>query len=152
MTTYIPGKSPKGDAIEMSKEEWEKELKEYCTTEKPLGSSENTPWWIKHLLEAKSKYETLKQLTPNMKQIYIVYVTYGVTVEQIHPFFNKEKAEQCYLKLLTEWVNQNQFQEYINNLVVEPTELTAEIYEDYFLCTEDEAYVGFTTAYIEDEE
>ncbi len=85
-----------------------------------------------------------------MKQIYIVYVTYGVTVEQIHPFFNKEKAEQCYLKLLKEWVNQDQFQEYIDDLVVKPTELTTEIYEDYFLCTEDEAYVGFTTTYIED--
>ena len=57
MTTYIPGKSPKGGAIEMSKEEWERELKEYCAIEKPLGSSENTPWWIKHLLEAESKYE-----------------------------------------------------------------------------------------------
>lgn len=87
-----------------------------------------------------------------MKQIYIVYVTYGVTVEQIHPFFNKEKAEHCYLKLLNEWVNEDSFQDYLNNLSVKPTELTAEIYEDYFLCVEDDAYVGFRTAYIEDEE
>lgn len=85
-----------------------------------------------------------------MKQIYIVYVTYGVTVEQIHPFFNKEKAEQCYLKLLKEWVNQDKFQEYISDLAVKPIELTAEIYEDYFFCIEDDAYVGLTRAYIED--
>ena len=85
-----------------------------------------------------------------MKQIYIVYVTYGVTMERIYSFCTEQLAEQCYLRLLKEWINQDQFQEFIDSLEKQPTELTAEVYEEYFQCIEDDAYVGLTQVHMED--
>ena len=73
-------------------------------------------------------------------EIYIVYVTYFNTVERLYAFNNKVDAQAKHLEQLEEWVNDDQFQQYITDNEI--TNVTAETYEDYFLEVEDDAYVG----------
>lgn len=73
-------------------------------------------------------------------EIYIVYVTYFNTVERLYAFNNKVDAQAKHLEQLEEWVNYDQFQQYITDNEI--TNVTAETYEDYFLEVEDDAYVG----------
>ena len=73
-------------------------------------------------------------------EIYIVYVTYFNTVERLYAFNNEVDAQAKHLEQLEEWVNDDQFQQYITDNEI--TNVTAETYEDYFLEVEDDAYVG----------
>ena len=73
-------------------------------------------------------------------EIYIVYVTYFNTVERLYAFNNEVDAQAKHLEQLEEWVNDDQFQQYITDNEI--TNITAETYDDYFLEVEDDAYVG----------
>ena len=73
-------------------------------------------------------------------EIYIVYVTYFNTVERLYAFNNKVDAQAKHLEQLEEWVNDDQFQQYITDNEI--TNVTAETYEDYFLEVEDDVYIG----------
>ena len=73
-------------------------------------------------------------------EIYIVYVTYFNTVERLYAFNNEVDAQAKHLEQLEEWVNDDQFQQYITDKEI--TNVTAETYDDYFLEVEDDAYVG----------
>lgn len=73
-------------------------------------------------------------------EIYIVYLTYFNTVEQLYAFNNEADAQAKRLEQLKEWVNEDQFQQYITNNEI--TNIIADTYDDYFLEVEDDAYVG----------
>lgn len=72
--------------------------------------------------------------------IFIVYVTYGVTVENLFAFNSQSDAEAKRLELLKQWVNEDQFNSYIAKNKVD--EVTLETFDDYFLEVEDDSYVG----------
>ena len=73
-------------------------------------------------------------------EIYIIYVTYFNTVERLYAFNNEVDAQAKHLEQLEEWVNDDQFQQYITDKEI--TNVTAETYDDYFLEVKDDAYVG----------
>ena len=73
-------------------------------------------------------------------EIYIVYVTYFNTVERLYAFNNEVDAQAKHLEQLEEWVNDDQFQQYVTENQI--TNITADTYDDYFLEVEDDAYVG----------
>lgn len=77
------------------------------------------------------------------QEIYIVYVTYFSTVEQMYAFTSKTDADIKRLILLQEWVDNDEFTEYIreNNI----HNITIDTYDDYFLAVEDDSYVGINT-------
>ena len=76
--------------------------------------------------------------------IFIVYVTYGVTVENLFAFSLQSDAEEKRLQLLKQWVNEDQFNSYIAKNKID--EVTLETYDDYFLEIEDDSYVGIDSA------
>lgn len=73
-------------------------------------------------------------------EIYIVYVTYVNTIERLYAFANEVDAQTKRLEQLKEWVNDDQFQQYVTENQI--TNITADTYDDYFLEVEDDAYVG----------
>lgn len=80
-----------------------------------------------------------------MKQtIFIVYITYGNTVENLFAFNLKSDAEEKRLQLLKQWVDKDQFNSYIAKNKID--EVTLETYDDYFLEVEDDSYVGIDSA------
>ena len=78
------------------------------------------------------------------KTIFIVYVIYGVTVENLFAFNLQSDAEEKRLQLLKQWVNEDQFNSYIAKNKID--EVTLETYDDYFLEIEDDSYVGIDSA------
>ena len=76
--------------------------------------------------------------------IFIVYVTYGITVENLFAFSLQSDAEEKRLQLLKQWVNEDQFNSYIAKNKID--EVTLETYDDYFLEIEDDSYVGINSA------
>ena len=76
--------------------------------------------------------------------IFIVYVTYGNTVENLFAFSLQSDAEEKRLQLLKQWVNEDQFNSYIAKNKID--EVTLETYDDYFLEIEDDSYVGIDSA------
>ena len=76
--------------------------------------------------------------------IFIVYVTYGITVENLFAFNLQSDAEEKRLELLKQWVNEDQFNSYIAKNKID--EVTLETYDDYFLEIEDDSYVGIDSA------
>ena len=76
--------------------------------------------------------------------IFIVYVTYGITVENLFAFNLQSDAEEKRLELLKQWVNEDQFNSYIAKNKID--EVTLETYDDYFLEVEDDSYVGIDSA------
>lgn len=76
--------------------------------------------------------------------IFIVYVTYGITVENLFAFSLQSDAEEKRLQLLKQWVNEDQFNSYIAKNKID--EVTLETYDDYFLEIEDDSYVGIDSA------
>ena len=76
--------------------------------------------------------------------IFIVYVIYGVTVENLFAFNLQSDAEAKRLELLKQWVNEDQFNNYIAKNKID--EVTLETYDDYFLEIEDDSYVGIDSA------
>ena len=73
-------------------------------------------------------------------EIYIVYVTYFNTVERLYAFNNEVDAQAKRLEQLKEWVNDDQFQQYVTENEI--TNITADTYDDYFSEVEDDTYVG----------
>ena len=73
-------------------------------------------------------------------EIYIVYVTYFNTVEQLYAFNNEADAQAKRLEQLKEWVNEDQFQQWVTENEI--TNITTETYDEYFLEIDDDAYVG----------
>ena len=76
--------------------------------------------------------------------IFIVYVTYGITVENLFAFNLQSDAEEKRLQLLKQWVDEDQFNSYIAENKID--EVTLETYDDYFLKIEDDSYVGIDSA------
>ena len=76
--------------------------------------------------------------------IFIVYVTYGITVENLFAFNLQSDAEEKRLQLLKQWVDEDQFNSYIAKNKID--EVTLETYDDYFLEIEDDSYVGIDSA------
>ena len=76
--------------------------------------------------------------------IFIVYVTYGITVENLFAFNLQSDAEEKRLQLLKQWVDEDQFNSYIAKNKID--EVTLETYDDYFLEIEDDSYVGIYSA------
>ncbi len=74
------------------------------------------------------------------KKIFIVYIIYGVTVENLFAFNLQSDAEAKRLELLKQWVDEDQFNSYITKNKID--EVTLETYDDYFLEIEDDSYVG----------
>ncbi len=72
--------------------------------------------------------------------IFIVYIIYGVTVENLFAFNLQSDAEAKRLELLKQWVDEDQFNSYITKNKID--EVTLETYDDYFLEIEDDSYVG----------
>ena len=73
-------------------------------------------------------------------EIYIVYVTYVNTIERLYAFANEVDTQTKRLEQLKEWVNDDQFQQYVTENHI--ANITADTYDDYFLEVEDDAYVG----------
>ena len=76
--------------------------------------------------------------------IFIVYVTYGITVENLFAFNLQSDAEEKRLELLKQLVDKDQFNSYIAKNKID--EVTLETYDDYFLEVEDDSYVGIDSA------
>ena len=76
--------------------------------------------------------------------IFIVYVTYGITIENLFAFNLQSDAEEKRLQLLKQWVDEDQFNSYIAKNKID--EVTLETYDDYFLEIEDDSYVGIDSA------
>ncbi len=74
------------------------------------------------------------------KKIFIVYIIYGVTVENLFAFNLQSDAEAKRLELLKQGVDEDQFNSYITKNKID--EVTLETYDDYFLEIEDDSYVG----------
>ena len=77
------------------------------------------------------------------KEIYIVYVLYLNSMEQMYAFESKEDADAKCFELCRHWVNENSFNQYIKDNKI--TQISLETYNDYFLEVEDDSYVGINT-------
>ena len=81
------------------------------------------------------------------KEIFIVYVTYLNSVEQVYAFESKENAEAKCFELSRKWVNEDSFDEYISNNKI--TQISLETFNDYYLEVEDDSYVGINKVVLE---
>ena len=82
------------------------------------------------------------------KEIFIVYVTYLGSVEQVYAFESKENAEAKCFELSRKWVNEDSFNEYIKNNKI--TQISLETFNDYYLEVEDDSYVGINRVVLEE--
>lgn len=81
------------------------------------------------------------------KEIFIVYVTYLNSVEQVYAFESKENAEVKCFELNRQWVNEDSFSQYIKDNKI--TQISLETYNDYYLEVEDDSYVGINKVVLE---
>ena len=81
------------------------------------------------------------------KEIFIVYVTYLGSVEQVYAFESKENAEAKCFELSRKWVNEDSFNQYIKDNKI--TQISLETYNDYYLEVEDDSYVGINRVVLE---
>ena len=81
------------------------------------------------------------------KEIFIVYVTYLNSVEQMYAFASKENAEAKCFELSRKWVDEDSFAKYIKDNKI--TQISLETYNDYYLEVEDDSYVGINTVVLE---
>ena len=81
------------------------------------------------------------------KEIFIVYVTYLGSVEQVYAFESKENAEAKCFELSRKLVNEDSFDEYISNNKI--TQISLETFNDYYLEVEDDSYVGINRVILE---
>lgn len=81
------------------------------------------------------------------KEIFIVYVTYINSVEQVYALESKENAEAKCFELSRQWVNEDSFDEYIKDNKI--TQISLETFNDYYLEVEDDYYVGINTVILE---
>lgn len=81
------------------------------------------------------------------KEIFIVYVTYLGSVEQVYAFESKENAEVKCFELNRQWVNEDSFSQYIKDNKI--TQISLETFNDYYLEVEDDYYVGINRVVLE---
>ena len=81
------------------------------------------------------------------KEIFIVYLTYLNSMEQMYAFESKEDAEVKCFELNRKWVNEDSFAQYIKDNKV--TQISLETYNDYYLEVEDDSYVGINKIVLE---
>ena len=81
------------------------------------------------------------------KEIFIVYVTYLNSVEQMYAFESKEDADAKCFELNRQWVDEDSFAKYIKDNKI--TQISLETYNDYYLEVEDDSYVGINTVILE---
>ena len=81
------------------------------------------------------------------KEIFIVYVTYLGSVEQVYAFESKENAEVKCFELNRQWVNEDSFSQYIKDNKI--TQISLETFNDYYLEVEDDSYVGINRVILE---
>ena len=74
------------------------------------------------------------------KEIFIVYVLYLNSMEQMYAFESKEDAEAKCFELSRKWVDEDSFAKYIKDNKI--TQISLETYKDYYLEVEDDSYVG----------
>ena len=82
-----------------------------------------------------------------IKEIFIVYVTYLGSVEQVYAFESKENAEVKCFELNRQWVNEDSFSQYIKDNKI--TQISLETFNDYYLEVEDDSYVGINRVILE---
>ena len=81
------------------------------------------------------------------KEIFIVYVTYLNSVEQVYAFESKENAEVKCFELNRQWVNEDSFSQYIKDNKI--TQISLETFNDYYLEVEDDSYVSINKIVLE---
>lgn len=81
------------------------------------------------------------------KEIFIVYVTYLNSVEQVYAFESKENAEAKCFELSRKWVDEDSFAKYIKDNKI--SQISLETYNDYYLEVEDDSYVGINKVILE---
>ena len=81
------------------------------------------------------------------KEIFIVYVTYLGSVEQVYAFESKENAEVKCFELNRQWVNEDSFSQYIKDNKI--TQISLDTFNDYYLEVEDDSYVGINKVVLE---
>ena len=81
------------------------------------------------------------------KEIFIVYLTYLNSMEQMYAFDTKEKAEVKCFELNRQWVNVTSFNQYIKDNKI--TQISLETYNDYYLEIADDSYVGIKRLVLE---
>ena len=81
------------------------------------------------------------------KEIFIVYVTYLGSVEQVYAFESKENAEAKCFELNIFWANERRFHQYTKDNKI--TQISLETYNDYYLEVKDDYYVGINTVILE---
>ena len=82
------------------------------------------------------------------KEIFIVYLTYLNSMEQMYAFESKEDAEAKCFELNRQWVNEKSFDKYIKDNKI--TQISLETFNDYYLEVEDDSYVGINRAVLEE--
>ena len=82
------------------------------------------------------------------KEIFIVYATHLCGVEQVYAFESKEKAEAKCFELNWQWVNNNNFHQYLTDNRI--TQISLETFNDYYLEVEDDSYVGINRVVLEE--
>ena len=77
-----------------------------------------------------------------MTKLYIVYITYYNTVENLFAFTDKADAQAKRLELAVHWVNEDQFTEYCKENDLNHHIADIANYDNYWMEVEDDAYVG----------
>ena len=81
------------------------------------------------------------------KEIFIVYVLYLNSMEQMYAFESKENAEAKCFELSRKWVDEDSFNKYIKDNKI--TQISLETFNDYYLEVEDDSYVGINRVVLE---
>lgn len=81
------------------------------------------------------------------KEIFIVYVLYLNSMEQMYAFESKKSAKARCFELNRQWVNEESFNQYIKDNKI--TQINLETYNDYYLEVEDDSYVGINRVILE---
>ena len=81
------------------------------------------------------------------KEIFIVYVIHLNCMELMYAFDTKENAEVKCFELNRQWVNENNFNQYIKDNKI--TQISLDTYNDYYLEVEDDSYVGINKVVLE---
>ena len=81
------------------------------------------------------------------KEIFIVYVTYLGSMEQMYAFESKDDAEAKCFELSRKWVDEDSFAKYIKDNKI--TQISLDTFSDYYLEVEDNSYVGINRVVLE---
>ena len=81
------------------------------------------------------------------KEIFIVYVLYLNSMEQMYAFESKEDAEAKCFELSRKWVDEDSFAKYIKDNKL--TQISLDTFSDYYLEVEDDSYVGINRVILE---